>query len=68
MFETVKRIFAIPELRQKIFFTITLLAIYRVGGFIPVPGINGEIAISFFRHATGGAGEGKELPGGSAAH
>jgi len=28
--------------------------VFRIGGFIPVPGINGEIAVSFFRHATGG--------------
>lgn len=31
-----------------------MLAVYRIGGFIPVPGINGEIAVKFFRHATGG--------------
>jgi len=30
----------IPELRKKILYTFGLLAIYRLGGFIPVPGIN----------------------------
>jgi preprotein translocase subunit SecY len=54
MLETIKRIFQIPELKQKILFTLFMLAIYRVGGFIPVPGINGEVALSYFRHATGG--------------
>ncbi len=34
---------------------MALLVVFRIGGFIPVPGINGEIAVSFFRHATGGA-------------
>src|SRR6202043_1196028 len=43
-----------PELRSRILFTLLMLVICRVGGFIPVPGINGEIAVSFFRHATGG--------------
>jgi len=31
-----------------------MLIVCRIGGFIPVPGINSEIAVSFFRHATGG--------------
>lgn len=54
MFQTLLRIFQIPELSKKILFTLLLLAIYRVGGFIPVPGINGEVALSYFRQATGG--------------
>jgi preprotein translocase subunit SecY len=32
-----KAVFAIPELRQKIFFTLILLAIYRIGYSIPLP-------------------------------
>ena len=32
-----KAVFAIPELRQKIFFTLLLLAIYRIGYSIPLP-------------------------------
>ena len=51
----IKRVFQIPELKAKILFTLLLLAICRVGSFIPVPGINGEMAVSFFRHATGGS-------------
>jgi preprotein translocase subunit SecY len=54
MFQSINRIFQIPELRKKILYTLLLLAIYRVGGFIPVPGINGEVALSYFRHAAGG--------------
>ncbi|MCX7796074.1 MAG: preprotein translocase subunit SecY [bacterium] len=33
-------IFRIPELRNKIFFTLLMIAIYRIGIFIPVPGVN----------------------------
>ena len=54
MFETIKRIFQISELRQKIIFTLMLLALYRIGGFVPVPGINGEVALTYFKQASGG--------------
>lgn len=49
-----KRIFSIPELRFKIFFTLVMLAVCRLGVFIPVPGVNGDAAEAFFRHMTGG--------------
>lgn len=55
MLSALARVLMIPELKQKIFLTILLLAVCRIGSFIPVPGINGEIAVSFFRHATGGS-------------
>jgi preprotein translocase subunit SecY len=38
--ESLKNIFAIPELRKRVLFTFGLLAIYRVGGHIPTPGVN----------------------------
>jgi preprotein translocase subunit SecY len=55
MLQALQRVFQIPELKTKILFTLMLLAAYRVGSFIPVPGINGEVAVGFFRQATGGA-------------
>lgn len=55
MLNAINRVFQIPELKAKILFTLLLLAICRIGSFIPVPGINGEVAVSFFRHATGGS-------------
>ena len=33
-------IFKIPELRKRVFITLGILAIYRVGVAIPIPGIN----------------------------
>src|ERR1700741_3521145 len=54
MLREIQRIAQVPELKSRIIFTLLMLAVCRVGGFIPVPGINGEIAVSFFRHATGG--------------
>lgn len=52
--QALQRVLSIPELRTKITFTLLMLIVCRVGGFVPVPGINGEVAVNFFRHATGG--------------
>jgi len=38
--DSLKNIFAVPELRNRVLFTLGLLAVYRVGGHIPTPGIN----------------------------
>ena len=54
MVESVKRIFQLPELRAKIIFTLAMLVVCRIGGFVPVPGINGELAVGFFKSQTGG--------------
>src|SRR6188768_3039623 len=38
--DSLKNIWAIPELRKRVLFTFGLLAVYRVGGHVPTPGIN----------------------------
>ncbi len=55
MLKELQRVLQVPELRAKILFTLMMLVVYRIGGFIPVPGINGELAVSYFRQAMGGA-------------
>mgnify|MGYP000122608288 CR=1 FL=1 len=35
-------IFKIPELRNKLLFTLGLLVIYRLGFAVPIPGVNQE--------------------------
>jgi preprotein translocase subunit SecY len=54
MIDTFRRIASIPELKQRIVFTILMLIVCRIGVFIPVPGINGELALAYFKQATGG--------------
>src|ERR1041385_9174354 len=54
MLSVFQRIAAVPEVKSKILFTLLILVVCRLGGFIPVPGINGEVALSYFRQATGG--------------
>jgi len=44
------------ELRQRIFFTIALLIVYRIGTYIPVPGIDGNELRQFFDSAAAGLG------------
>ncbi len=55
MIQEIARVFSVPELRGKIFFTLLMLALCRIGSYIPVPGINGEAAVELFRYATGGS-------------
>ena len=38
--DSLKNIFAVPELRKRVLFTCGLLAVYRLGSKIPTPGIN----------------------------
>jgi len=42
MFETLRNAWKIPDLRRKILFTIAMLIIFRIGSFIPVPGLDPE--------------------------
>ncbi len=44
------------ELRQRIFFTLGLLIVYRLGTFIPVPGIDGLALREFMDQASAGLG------------
>jgi preprotein translocase subunit SecY len=43
----------IPELQRRILFTFFFLAIYRVGVFIPTPGIDNAALLAFFEQARG---------------
>lgn len=54
MIQSIQNIFKIPELKKRILFTLGVLAVYRVGGHIPTPGINGE-ELSKFLHQNAGA-------------
>jgi preprotein translocase subunit SecY len=38
--ESLKNLFAVPDLRNRVLFTLGLLAVYRVGNHIPTPGMN----------------------------
>jgi preprotein translocase subunit SecY len=48
-----QNIFNVPELKKRIFFTLALLAVYRVGAHIPTPGIDAYALSEFFKGAAG---------------
>src|SRR5437588_1602829 len=52
-FEAVANIFKIPDLRKRILFTLMMLAIYRLGGHIPTPGIDANRLETFFSQNQG---------------
>ena len=53
MIDGVQNVFKIPELRKRILYTFGLLAIYRVGAFIPTPGIDGQALTRYFESVQG---------------
>ena len=48
-----QNIFKIPELKKRIFFTLGLLVVYRIGVHVPTPGIDAIALASFFAKAKG---------------
>ncbi|PYZ92883.1 preprotein translocase subunit SecY [Salipaludibacillus keqinensis] len=62
MFRTIKNIFQVGDLRNKILFTLSLLIVFRIGAHIPAPGVNAEAlnfdgmaALGFLNTFGGGA-------------
>ena len=53
MIEKFTNIFRIPDLRKRVLFTMALLAVYRLGGHIPTPGINADKLEQFFDQSKG---------------
>ncbi|GJM18594.1 MAG: protein translocase subunit SecY [Phycisphaeraceae bacterium] len=52
-FQTIANVFRIKELRNKLLFTLAMLAVYRIGFWIPLPGVNQEMLVQFFTRAAG---------------
>ena len=53
MLEKLANIFRVPDLRKRILFTLGLLAVYRLGGHIPTPGVNADKLQQFFEQNRG---------------
>jgi len=51
--ESFRNIFTIPDLRKRIIFTFLLLAVYRLGSFIPTPGVDPQAIAEFTEAAKG---------------
>src|ERR671912_748820 len=60
MLKTFINIFRVPELRNKVLFTLMMLAIYRIGYHVPIPGVNQEGLASLAEtQAQGGSAAGR---------
>jgi preprotein translocase subunit SecY len=54
MISALKNIWAVPDLRGRVLFTFAMLAVYRVGGHIPTPGVNAEALVRLFEQQAQG--------------
>src|SRR5215468_2532715 len=49
-------VFRIPDLRKKVLFTLMMLCVYRIGFYVPLPGIDQDKLASHFKASAGGGG------------
>src|SRR3954451_14628987 len=55
MLEKFLNIFRIPDLRKRVLFTLGILAVYRLGAFIPTPGVNTRLLEQLFNMQSSSA-------------
>ena len=53
--EAFANVFRIPDLRNRVLFTLAMLAVYRIGAHIPTPGVNTAELQRLFEQASGTA-------------
>src|SRR6202163_4393080 len=51
--EAVANVFRIPDLRKRVFFTLAMLAVYRLGGHLPIPGVDAKKFEEFIQQNQG---------------
>jgi preprotein translocase subunit SecY len=54
MMDQLQSVFKIPELKRKILFTLLILVVYRIGGHVPIPGINATALMEYFEQSSRG--------------
>ncbi len=55
LLEAFRNIFSTPDLRRRVLFALALLAVYRLGSYIPTPGINTDLLEQLFKQYQGSA-------------
>lgn len=58
MFRAFVNIFKVPELTRKVLFTLAIVIVYRIGAYVPTPGIDGHALSRFFQSVA-------QTPGGT---
>src|ERR1700684_1708720 len=51
--EAIANVFRIPDLRKRVFFTLAMLAVYRLGGHLPIPGVDAKRFEEFIQQNQG---------------
>jgi preprotein translocase subunit SecY len=51
--DALQNVFSVPDLRKRVLYMLGLLAVYRIGAFIPTPGVNFEALEQFFEENAG---------------
>jgi preprotein translocase subunit SecY len=54
LFSWLANAWRVPELRRRVLFTAIVLAIYRLGSWIPAPGVNSSAIEGYFKGSAGG--------------
>lgn len=60
MFKIIANVFSIPELRNKILFTLAMLAVYRIGYWVPLPGVDTSVLSQYFATQGGDSSAAKK--------
>ncbi len=55
MFETLKNVFRVKEMRRKLLFVVGMIFVIRIGSQLPVPGVDGDVFKDWFAQNTGDA-------------
>ena len=51
--DSFRNIFAIPDLRKRVLFMLAMLAVFRIGCYIPVPGVDPRALLEFMQQMQG---------------
>src|SRR5438046_3923205 len=54
MFSWLANAWRVPELRKRVLFTALILALYRLGSWVPAPGVNSDAIQGYFNSQGGG--------------
>jgi preprotein translocase subunit SecY len=54
MFSWLTNAWRVPELRRRVLFTAVILGLYRLGSWVPAPGVNSETVENYFNSSAGG--------------
>ena len=55
MFETLKSVFRVKEMRRKLLYVLWMILIIRIGSQLPIPGVDSDVFKQWFRSNTGDA-------------